>query len=107
VAGTSSGVPSAPTVAAPNFGALAAASSTAGAQNAAATEATGQQTQEKPPEEVPSQIFVEVVGYGGGESNTVPEAVAPAINQANEDEEERKKRRQQTEETSSSVPAER
>jgi hypothetical protein len=105
VAGTSSGVPSAPTVAAPNFGALASASATAGAGAAAASETTQQQTREAAKEELSSEFSVEVIGYGGGEGSLAPAPVAPAINSANDEEEERKKRRQQSEETSPSLPA--
>ncbi len=65
--GTSTGVPSAPTVAAPNIGGLTSASSTTGAATAAAENVANQASQQ--PQEVvetPSVITVEVVGYGGG-----------------------------------------
>ena len=67
VAGSSSGVPTAPTVAAPNIAAAGAASAAAGAGAAAATETTQNQTREEPKEEAPSDFSVEVIGYGGGE----------------------------------------
>lgn len=81
VSGSSSGVPSAPAVAAPNLGAMSAASSAAGSQTAAATSAAPQARQETAAEELPSIITVEVLGYGGGETPT------------DEEEEERRKRR--------------
>ncbi len=66
--GTSSGVPSAPAVAAPNIGGLSSASSSSAAANSAASSVANQATQ-KPPDtmEAPSIISVEVLGYGGGE----------------------------------------
>jgi hypothetical protein len=69
VAGTSSGVPSTPTVAAPNIAGLSAASNAAGAGAGAAAEAakqTSSQAMEEKEEELPSTITVEVLGYGGG-----------------------------------------
>ena len=78
-AGTTTGVPSAPPVSAPNLGGLAA-SNAAGAANAAATQATNQQRKPTAQEELPSIITVEVIGYGGG------------IEDEEEDKEERKKR---------------
>jgi hypothetical protein len=86
VTGSSSGVPATPTVAAPNLGALGAASSASGAQNAAANNLASQTRQEAQPEEQPSIITVEVLGYGGGEAA------------ATEDEEEERRRRRATEE---------
>ena len=81
VAGSSGGVPSAPSVAAPNLGGLSAASNTAGAASSAATEAARQTpVQPQPQDELPSIISVEVIGYGGGS--------APA----EDDEEERRRR---------------
>jgi len=67
VGGTSSGVPSAPPVAAPNLGALGAANAAQGAQASTASEAAQQQRQQPPAEELPSIITVEVLGYGGNE----------------------------------------
>ncbi|MEP6669138.1 MAG: filamentous hemagglutinin family protein, partial [Chthoniobacter sp.] len=69
VAGTSSGVPSAPTVAAPNIGALSSANNAAAAQNTA-TDAVNKRNEPPPIEEPPSDITVEVLGYGGGEGGT-------------------------------------
>ncbi len=66
--GTSTGVPSAPTVAAPNIGGLSSASSSTGATTAAANSLANQaQPTPTPEEETPSEIEVEVLGYGGGE----------------------------------------
>jgi len=66
--GTSSGVPVAPVVAAPNIGGLTAGSSATAAANAA-TQAAGNQN--RPPSEskaeIPSLITVEILGYGGGD----------------------------------------
>jgi hypothetical protein len=62
VAGTSAGVP---VIAAPNLGSLTAASNTvAAAVNAVENR---QQAQNSAPQEVPSLITVEVIGYGGGD----------------------------------------
>ena len=69
-AGASTGVPSSPTVAAPNLGSLSAASNTAGATNSAANSTANQNRAQAAPEqtEVASIVTVEVLGYGGGES---------------------------------------
>jgi len=71
VGGSSTGVPSAPTVAAPNIGGLSAASSAVGAANNAAENVAQQQTSNAGvnTEETPSIITVEVLGYGGGSSS--------------------------------------
>jgi filamentous hemagglutinin family protein len=65
--GTTSGVPSAPTVAAPNVGGLTSGSSSSAAANSAASSVANQSA--APPKEVmetPSMITVEILGYGGG-----------------------------------------
>ena len=65
--GSSSGVPSAPTVAAPNVGGLTSGSSSTAAANSAASSVANQSA--APPKEVmetPSMITVEILGYGGG-----------------------------------------
>jgi len=68
--GTTSGVPSAPTAAAPNVGGLTSGSSSTAAANNAAQSVANQATQQ-PQEsiETPSIISVEVLGYGGGEED--------------------------------------
>ncbi len=66
VGGASAGVP-ATTAAAPNIAGLTAASNTAGAATSAAETATKQGNQTTEPQELPSIITVEVLGYGGGE----------------------------------------
>ena len=72
VGGSSSGVPSAPAVVAPNIGGLTSASNTAGASSAAATTtadtARNSATNAAPEVETPSIVTVEVLGYGGGAS---------------------------------------
>ncbi len=66
VVGKTTGVPTAPVVAAPNIAGLTNASNTAGAANSAAESVAKQAHQQAAPEETPSIIDVEVVGYGGG-----------------------------------------
>jgi filamentous hemagglutinin family protein len=68
--GTAAGVPSTPTVAAPNVSGLTSGSSSATAASSAANSVSNQATQ--PPQEMvelPSLITVEVIGYGGGEND--------------------------------------
>ena len=68
--GTSSGVPSAPVVVAPNVAGLTSGSSSAAATSSAASSVSNQgprQSQETV--ETPSIISVEVLGYGGGDSD--------------------------------------
>lgn len=68
--GTSSGVPSAPVVAAPSVAGLTSGSSSAAATSSAASSVSNQgpkQSQETV--ETPSIISVEVLGYGGGDSD--------------------------------------
>jgi len=70
VAGSTSGVSSGPTVAAPNISGMTTASNQGAAQTASASDvARGQQRTEQPvaKEEPPSVITIEVLGYGGGE----------------------------------------
>jgi hypothetical protein len=68
--GTTSGVPSAPTVAAPNVGGLTSGSSSSAAANSAAS-GVANQSAAAPKEvmETPSMITVEILGYGGGEGD--------------------------------------
>ncbi|MEO8205108.1 MAG: filamentous hemagglutinin family protein [Chthoniobacterales bacterium] len=62
--GSTVGVPTTPTVAAPNIGGLSAASSSTGATNSAATQVANQ-ARPQAQEDSPSVITVEVLGYGG------------------------------------------
>ncbi|MDD5201323.1 MAG: filamentous hemagglutinin family protein [Terrimicrobiaceae bacterium] len=68
VAGTSAGVPAPAPVSAPNIAGLTSASNTAGAANSAANDVANQARQQAPPEETPSNITVEVIGYGNDDS---------------------------------------
>ena len=77
VAGASAGVP---TVAAPNIGGLTAASNASAATTNAATQVASQNRPQALPDDVPSIIEVEVLGYGGSEGG--------------DDEDQRKKQRQ-------------
>ena len=68
--GTTAGVPSTPTVAAPNIGGLTSGSSSTAAANSAANSVSNQgRTPIQQVEETPSVITVEVLGYGGGDSD--------------------------------------
>ncbi|MGH8046234.1 MAG: filamentous hemagglutinin family protein, partial [Chthoniobacterales bacterium] len=62
------GVPTAPVVAAPNIAGLTAASNVAGAANSAAESVADQARQQPQPDETPSTVTVDVLGYGGGDS---------------------------------------
>jgi hypothetical protein len=65
--GSSAGVPTSPTVAAPNIGGLASGSASNAAASSAASQVTQQAApQEKTVDETPSMISVEILGYGGG-----------------------------------------
>ena len=72
VAGTTSGAPSAPSVASPNIGGLASASSSTAATNTAAMNQQQQQQQQQqtPVQDEQSSFTVEVLGYGGGDDDT-------------------------------------
>ena len=68
--GTSSGVPTTPTVAAPNIGGLTSGASSSAAANSAANSVSNQARENaQSVEEAPSTITVEVLGYGGGDSD--------------------------------------
>ena len=68
--GTTAGVPSTPTVAAPNIGGLTSGASSSAAANSAANNVSNQARENaQPVEEAPSTITVEVLGYGGGDSD--------------------------------------
>jgi hypothetical protein len=65
--GSSAGVPTSPTAAAPNIGGLASGSASNAAASSAASQVTQQAApQEKTVDETPSMISVEILGYGGG-----------------------------------------
>ncbi|MEO6055080.1 MAG: filamentous hemagglutinin family protein, partial [Chthoniobacterales bacterium] len=66
-AGSTSGVPVTPTVAAPNIAGLTSAANTAGATSNAANDVANQARNQATADETPSDISVEVIGYGGGD----------------------------------------
>jgi hypothetical protein len=68
VTGASTGVPSAPVVAAPNLGNLSVASNSVAATNGAANDMTKKPQTQPAADEAPSVISVEVLGYGGGDA---------------------------------------
>jgi len=71
-AGTSTGVPSAPVTAVPNVSGLSAGASSSAAALSSATEFADQtQPQSALTEELPSVFTVEVLGYGGGETDSL------------------------------------
>lgn len=71
VAGSTTGVPVAPVIAAPNIAGLASASTASGAANQAASDLASQARPQPQPDEAPSIIDVQVVGYGGGEDTAL------------------------------------
>ncbi len=94
VGGASSGVPTAPTVSAPNIGGLSAASNAAGASSNTTRELAQQQRPEEKKEEAPSIISVEVLGYGDGsapEASPAPSAPPPAAPPPDDEEEKKRK----------------
>ena len=74
VTGTSTGVPSAPVVAAPSLGNLSVASNSVAATNSTANDMTKKPQSQPAAAETPSLISVEVIGYGGGDALPVNSA---------------------------------
>ena len=69
--GSSTGVPTSASVAAPNIGGLTSGATSSAATSSAASQVTQQAApQEKAEEETPSLITVEVLGYGGGDNSS-------------------------------------
>jgi len=77
VGGLSTGLP--PAIAAPNIAGLAAASSAAGSSIGAADTMTQQQNVQTDNDSSPSVIFVQVLGYGGGDGSD--DTSTPSSNQ--------------------------
>ena len=70
VSGSTSGVSSGPSVAAPNISGMTSAGNQSAAQNSVTNDVTRDRTQQAQPiakDEPPSIITIEVLGYGGGE----------------------------------------
>jgi filamentous hemagglutinin family protein len=76
--GTTAGAPSSPSVAAPNIGGLTSGASSSAASSSAASQVSQQaKPEEKPVDEPPSFITVEVLGYGGGDKSSEEEDETP------------------------------
>lgn len=93
VAGSTTGVPTTAPPAAPNIAGLSSASSSTAATASASNEMASQNKQQAAQDETPSVITVDVLGYGGGDDEAVPDTrsvtpqdAAPAENSRDEDE---------------------
>ncbi|MBN8709772.1 MAG: filamentous hemagglutinin family protein [Verrucomicrobia bacterium] len=87
-AGTSTGVPATAAPAAPNIAGLTSGANASAATSAAAADTASRSQQNASPEETPSLITVDVLGYGGGEEDS---GSAPASRQDGSEDDERRR----------------